>query len=118
MKTFKEFVSESFGRDTWKAMKTHYKLERKRKNPLIRPSVLIPTSIAVGASVGMAMANKDYASAATTLGAWSMAISDHVSDIKKIRQRIKDVRNGQEKHADWKKKNTEYLDSLKKADII
>ena len=89
MLTFKQFLLEAWGRDTAKAIKMHYKLERKSGNQLMHPAVLGALTGTAGAGIGSAVSRGDFKTAGVLAAMHAPGLAPHVKDVIKLRKGIK-----------------------------
>lgn len=84
MLSFKEFLNEKWGADTAKATMIHYRIERKRGNPLMHPAAIAGISAVTAA----AAATGNFVSPALMVP----PLMPHFIDIINIRKKIKEIK--------------------------
>jgi len=108
MLTFKEYINEAWGRDTWEAIKKHYRIERsgqfKPKNVMMHPASLASLGALFAATPVKHMLSSGSDPHALALAAGGVALAgaasiNHFKDIINIRKKIKASRKRQE---EWK----------------
>ena len=92
MITFKQFIEESWGRDTAKAVGIHYRIERKRGNALMHPASIIGSTAVIGGAMALQAATGNYPTLAAQTAFLGPMLAPHIKDIKNIRRKIKEKR--------------------------
>lgn len=93
MNSFKQYVKEAWGKDTWKATKAHYKLERKSGNKLMHPAAIAGIASAMIPGAIHSIHSGNHAVSAFNTAMLAPSLVPHVKDIIKIRKAIKAVKN-------------------------